>query len=250
MAETQSTKKELIYKQIPAIMAEIEAIGKDRENKGQGYKFRGIDDVYNMLHAILAKHKVFTTSRILEEHSEERPTKYGGVLIYRIFKILYTFYAEDGSHVETEIMGEGMDSGDKAAYKAMSGAHKYAFIQIFAIPTDEPKDPENDNPELEPKPEAKDKTPKKPALKPDKPGINQAEKESNEKLWKRLADKIREVHKALMITDKELEEKLKKAATIKDNPALMMKALKSLEAQFAEYQKNCNVPEQEQKEIF
>ena len=39
-------KKELIYEKIPAIMADVQTIGKDRKNVQQKYSFRGIDDVY------------------------------------------------------------------------------------------------------------------------------------------------------------------------------------------------------------
>ena len=137
----------MIYKQIPAVMADIEAIAKDRKNDKQNYKFRGIDDVYNMIHSVLAKHKVFTAPTVLSETYEERKSSSGGVLIYRVLRMLYRFYAEDGSYIDTTVIGEGMDSGDKASNKAMSVAHKYALIQVFAIPTDDDKDPENDNPQ-------------------------------------------------------------------------------------------------------
>jgi len=44
-----------------------------------------------------------------------------------------------------------MDSGDKAANKAMSVAHKYAFLQVLAIPTKETKDPDHESYEIKPK---------------------------------------------------------------------------------------------------
>ena len=142
----------LIYQKIPAIMADISAIGKDRKNTQQNYAFRGIDDVYNAVHDVFAKHKVFTTSEILSEASEERETKSGGNLIYRILKIRYRFWAEDGSSVVSEVIGEGMDTGDKASNKAMAVAHKYLILQALCIPTDEPKDPENEHHEVKAKP--------------------------------------------------------------------------------------------------
>lgn len=137
----------LIYKKIIDVMKSIDAIGKSRDNKGQGYKFRGIDEVYNELHPLLAEHGVFTVPVVLEERSEERTTAKGSVLIYRILKMKYWFYAEDGSSIDCIVVGEGMDSGDKASNKAMSVAHKYAFLQIFAIPTEDAKDPENETPD-------------------------------------------------------------------------------------------------------
>ena len=50
-----------VYKAINAVQAELAAVGgisKDRKNIQQNYSFRGIDDVYNTLAPILAKHKL------------------------------------------------------------------------------------------------------------------------------------------------------------------------------------------------
>jgi hypothetical protein len=137
----------LIYQRISAIMSEINAISKNRNNQSQGYKFRGIDDVYNELHPLLAKYKVFSTTNVLSEQRIEKPSKSGGVLSTSIFKIEFTFFAEDGSNVKAVTIGEGMDSGDKSSNKAMAIAHKYALVQLFSIPTEDDKDPENDSPE-------------------------------------------------------------------------------------------------------
>lgn len=134
-----------IFEAIPKIMAEVDPIKKNRTNtQGSGYKFRGIDDVYQALQAILAKHGVFTVPTVLEERSEERTSRSGGTLVYRILKMQFTFYADDGSSFSSVVLGEGMDSGDKASNKAMSVAHKYALLQVFCIPTDEAKDPEHE----------------------------------------------------------------------------------------------------------
>ena len=132
MGETKN-----IYQSIGAIMAEIDAVGKDKFNPQQKFKYRGVDDVMNALHPLLAKHKVFCTTQVLDQTREERQTKTGGNLIYSICKVRFTFYAEDGSSVESVTIGEGMDSGDKATNKAMSIAFKYAFFQLFCIPTEE-----------------------------------------------------------------------------------------------------------------
>lgn len=133
-----------IYKKIPLIMGEVGIIEKGRKNKEQGYMFRGIDDVYAACHDALAKHGVFSVPNVLEVTREERQSKRGGTLIYTILKMQYTFYAKDGSFIYATTMGEAMDTGDKSANKAMSVAQKYAFLQIFAIPTEEPKDTENE----------------------------------------------------------------------------------------------------------
>lgn len=136
--------EQLIFSAIQKIMEEVGGIGKDQTNKQQGFKFRGIDDVYNALHPLLAKHGVFTVPKVLEDRHEERASKSGGVLIYRILKMKYTYFASDGSSVSAIVMGEGMDSGDKSCAKAMSIAHKYSHIQVFNIPTKENDDPDHE----------------------------------------------------------------------------------------------------------
>jgi len=140
-----------IYTAIPAIMKDMTPIAKDRKNVAQGYNFRGIDDVYNASHEIMAKHGVFMRAKIQEVTFSERPSKSGGILTHCRIRTTYSFVANDGSFVETEVVGEGMDSGDKAANKAMSVGQKYAILQTFLVPTDEPKDPENDSPEPTPR---------------------------------------------------------------------------------------------------
>ena len=131
-----------IYESITAVMNEIGAVGKNSKNAQQGFMFRGIDAVMNAINPALVKHKVFIVPEILEQSREERTTSKGGLLIYSICKVKYTFYAEDGSSVSAVVIGEGMDSGDKATNKAMSIAFKYACFQVFCIPTEEMKDPD------------------------------------------------------------------------------------------------------------
>lgn len=159
MTETKEKTKGKIFAQMAKILKETSAIGKEKKAGGLAYAFRGIDDVYNELHSIFAKHSVFTIPTVLEERSEERKTKTGGVLIYRILKIAYRFFADDGSFVSAIVVGEGMDSGDKAANKAMAVGHKYLLLQSFCIPTEDVKDPEENHHEVteKTKPAAKEK---------------------------------------------------------------------------------------------
>lgn len=135
-----------IYESIPSVMGGIGAISKSKKNAQQGFMYRGIDDVMNALQPLLVEHKVFVAPEVLEQTREERQTKNGGNLIYSILTVKYTFFAEDGSHVSATVIGEGMDSGDKASNKAMSVAYKYACFQIFSIPTEEMQDPDASTP--------------------------------------------------------------------------------------------------------
>ncbi|MCU5775073.1 ERF family protein [Erwiniaceae bacterium BAC15a-03b] len=118
-------------------MAE-KGISKDRKNVQQGFQFRGIDQVYNALAPMLAKHGLVILPRITERTVTERVTQKGGVLFYVVVKAEFDFVAtEDGSKHTVVTYGEAMDSGDKATNKAMSIAYKYAAFQAFCIPTEE-----------------------------------------------------------------------------------------------------------------
>lgn len=136
------TDKPKIYGQMAKIMGDITAIAKDKKNEQQGFKYRGIDDVYNTINPLLAKHGVFMTSRIIDKIRDERTNAKGTVLAFTCLRIEYTFWADDGSNVSTEVEGEGMDSGDKSSNKAMAVGHKYALLQAFCIPTQDLDDPD------------------------------------------------------------------------------------------------------------
>jgi hypothetical protein len=160
----------LIYSAIPAIMSDIPAIYKDRKNDAQHYNFRGIDDVYNAVNPLLSKHGVFMRADVQDIKREERPSKSGGIMAFVQVRVRYSFVAKDGSFVSTDSLGEGMDSGDKATPKAMSIAQKYAILQMFCIPTADPKDPEIDNPD--PAKPINGKPPVEPS-RPTSPPVNQ-----------------------------------------------------------------------------
>jgi len=49
-------------------------------------------------------------------------------------------HADSGSYIDVETVGEGADSGDKSAPKAMTGAFKYALRQAFCIETGDDPD--------------------------------------------------------------------------------------------------------------
>lgn len=152
MAQQETSKQlgPMIYGALAGVIADVGAVAKDKINKQQGFKFRSIDDVYNALHPALAKNKVVIVPRILERDCEVvGKTQKGTDMIKVVCKIKFNFYAEDGSTVESIIVGEGLDTGDKATNKAMAIAYKYACFQVFCIPTEEMVDPDAERPELE-----------------------------------------------------------------------------------------------------
>lgn len=142
-----------VYTAIAAVMSDLakDGIAKDSKNEQQGYKFRGIDAVYNALSPILSRHNLCMLPRILTRNVTERTTQKGGVLFYVIVEAEFDLIsAEDGSKHTVRTFGEAMDSGDKATNKAMSAAYKYAAMQTFAIPTEGDNDADTTTHEVVP----------------------------------------------------------------------------------------------------
>lgn len=143
------TKTPKIYEALIKANELVGAISKGNTNQQQGFKFRGVDDVYNRLHPILAKCGIVIIPEVVSYEVTERQAR-NGVLLYTRATIRRHFTASDGSSVTTLVVGEAMDSGDKGMNKAMSIALKYALFQLFTIPTDEDEDPDATTHELVP----------------------------------------------------------------------------------------------------
>lgn len=155
-----------VYAAIAGVIGDLakHGISKDRRNtsQGQGFAFRGIDDVYNALSSLLSKYQLVMLPRVLSRTVTERQTQKGGTLFYVVLEVEYDLVsAKDGSHHTIRVFGEAMDSGDKATNKSMSAAYKYAALQTFCIPTEGDNDPDATTPEpIKPRqPEPPDRLP-------------------------------------------------------------------------------------------
>ncbi len=127
-----------VYKAINRVTKALSQVGiaKDKRNKqGEGYNFRGIDDVYEALAPLLADNELNILPRMLSRTVSERTSKSGGALFVVAVDAEFDFVSSlDGSKHTVRMFGEAMDSGDKATNKAMSAAYKYAAFQAFCIP--------------------------------------------------------------------------------------------------------------------
>lgn len=128
-----------VYQLMSRVRADLakEGIGKNQKNAQQGYKYRGIDDLYNAIAPILSRHGLIVSPTVLEREAIERTTSKGTLNMHVILTVRLRFIAADNpeSQHETIVFGEGMDTGDKASNKALSTAMKYGVITEFTIPT-------------------------------------------------------------------------------------------------------------------
>jgi hypothetical protein len=170
-----------VYRAICQVAKEIsrDGIAKGRRNEAQGYGFRGIDDVYNALSALLAGADLCVLPRMLSRTQEERPTAKGGVLFYVTVHAEFDFVsARDASQHTVMMFGEAMDSADKATNKAMSAAYKYCCMQVFCIPTEGMADADATTPEPAPRTAPPPPAAPRPELKKTPPPLPPPQPES------------------------------------------------------------------------
>lgn len=145
-----------VYQLIAAVSGEISQRGiakaqTAQAGRGGTYAYRGIDDVYNSIGPIMARHGLVVVPNCVDRSVSERQSANGGTLFCVVVRVEFSFVsAHDGSTHKTQFFGEAFDSGDKATNKAMSAAYKYAALQTFCIPTEGDNDPDAVNHEVAP----------------------------------------------------------------------------------------------------
>ncbi len=138
-----------VYEAVAAITAEIGAIAKG-STSGRGgdqwsYSYRGIDDVMNALHPLLAKHQVTIVPRCVDtDHVELQRSERLTIARYE-----YDVYGPDGSMFTGAVTAEGVGQRDKSAVIASSYAWRTFVTLLFCIPTEDLSDPEEDNTPVE-----------------------------------------------------------------------------------------------------
>jgi hypothetical protein len=133
----------MLVKKLAKVMQQVKYIEKKGTNKFHNYKYATESDVAEKVREVLAEESVMMIPN-MKEHSvrthitAKEKTEY-------IATVLIEFTFMDGDTGETLsfcMAGEGQDAGDKAYYKAITGAQKYALMKAFMIPTGD--DPEGD----------------------------------------------------------------------------------------------------------
>lgn len=126
-----------------AVMRAVPYILKTGKMTGAGsYTYASDADLIAKLHPAMLKHGLtMKPARVRLVYQEQYTTKAGaaqnrvGIIVrYRLS------HAPSGTSEMIEAMGEGCDSGDKSASKAMTSAHKYALRQAFNIQTGDDPD--------------------------------------------------------------------------------------------------------------
>ncbi|MGG1531419.1 ERF family protein [Brevibacillus agri] len=132
-----------LVKKLAKVMQEVKYIQKKGYNSFHKYKYATEADVAEKVREILSEQNVIMipnmTSHSVREHVTNKGNREYIVTVNMEFKFID---GDTGEEIIFHMVGEGQDAGDKATYKAITGAQKYALMKAFMIPTGD--DPEAD----------------------------------------------------------------------------------------------------------
>jgi hypothetical protein len=139
---TETNAPKNLAQKMAQVMIDVTHVEKNGKNDFHKYKYATEADMVAPVRHALAKQGVCTIPRVVKEEWVKIVTKAGKEEFICRIKLEMDF--TDGEKVMTaSACGEGQDAGDKAFYKAMTGATKYVICKTFLIPTGD--DPEIDS---------------------------------------------------------------------------------------------------------
>ena len=132
-----------VAKKIIEVMKQVDYLQKDGEvsYSRTRYNYLSEEKITTAVRAAMLDVGLVMYPVKMEIVGEKEAQTRGGTS--RILNILNTYRIQDsdsGEYIDVPALGEGMDSGDKTSYKAMTGAFKYAQRQSFMIPTGDDPD--------------------------------------------------------------------------------------------------------------
>jgi hypothetical protein len=119
-------------------MGAVGTVAKRGYNEAHNYNYATESDITDAVRHELAQRLVTMSPTETVIHSERMDQNQ-----WQILTGIVTFEFNDGESGEShriQVPAQGTDKGDKAAYKLLTGAEKYALLKTFLIPTGD--DPE------------------------------------------------------------------------------------------------------------
>ena len=135
-----------LRQKLAEVRRRIGYVQKRGHNERFNYSYVTAADIAGAVGDILAELGVVVVPR-LESISHE-PVRIGSAGGEHLTHVVmnYSFVDVDtAEEITVKVAGEGLDPGDKAPYKAMTGALKYALLQSFLLATGD--DPEDERPD-------------------------------------------------------------------------------------------------------
>src|SRR5208282_4957826 len=124
-----------LRQKLAEVRRRIGYVQKRGHNERFNYSYVTAADIAGSVGDILAELGVVVIPR-LEDISYESAVGRGEATRMARVVMSYTFADVDsGEEIIAKVAGQGLDPGDKAPYKAMTGALKYALLQSFLLAT-------------------------------------------------------------------------------------------------------------------
>ncbi len=141
----QSGDAKNVWEAMQNLSAELGPVIKSQTNSEYGYKYATEKDWYNEVGRRLPDHNLVLTVAV-SDVQDIGLTPSGKQRITRVKVVGTLHHTTSGTSISAVSYGDGADSGDKAIYKAITGAKKYLYAMLFCLPTtDDPEaDPETD----------------------------------------------------------------------------------------------------------
>lgn len=160
-AQASEAPQRSLFRKLAEVMGEVERVKKSGRNEFHRYDYATEADIVAAVREGMSQRHLMLVPDVEKVEVKDIPRQKGGT--ERLATLTVRFTLVDGDSGETHgfhVIGEGTDQGDKATYKAMTGATKYALLKLFLIPT-------GDDPELDDAPAAKaQRQPQRPSPAP------------------------------------------------------------------------------------
>ncbi|NOK32380.1 ERF family protein [Corallococcus exercitus] len=143
MGTAEKAPERSLVRKLAEVMGEVERVPKSGRNDFHRYDYATEADIVSAVRKAMADRALMLIPSVVKTEWREVERNKGGK--DRIATLTVRFTLTDGDSGEErsfEVLGEGQDQGDKATYKALTGAVKYALLKLFLIPTGD--DPEDD----------------------------------------------------------------------------------------------------------
>lgn len=131
-----------VLEAITEVMGEVPEIEKTGRNERHGYNYVEESTVAETIRPLLAEAGLVVVPDILGVQDYTVPGRNSDNRISRLKLHFWFMDAKDGSALRVTMFSEGQDPLDKAIYKALTAAEKYALMKTFVMGTGD--DPERD----------------------------------------------------------------------------------------------------------
>lgn len=145
-AEIAVPKPVSLVRKLCNVMGAIDRVAKTGHNAFHKYDYATESDITAAVRGFMASEGVFMITTIAKIDWEMVETRSDKRERFCTISAHFIFYdADSPEKIEFDGVGQGQDPGDKAAFKALTGAVKYGLLKSFLIPTG--NDPEEASPE-------------------------------------------------------------------------------------------------------